>query len=139
MDCAGEPASGADLYEQILREYFADQDLPTFDLILLGLGTDGHTASLFPGTEILDETQRWVAPVYVPALNSWRISLTLPAINAASHVAFLVSGGEKAAVLKHILEYPDELRYPAQKVVPQSALHWFTDQAASRMLNDLTG
>ncbi len=134
MTCSADAQDAADQYEQTLRKHFPDQDFPPFDLILLGLGTDGHTASLFPETEILRETRRWVAPIYVPALESWRISLTLPVINAASHAAFLVSGEEKAPVIQHILEHPEEKRYPAQQIDPQGTLHWFMDQSAGRLL-----
>ena len=133
MACEVDPDQGAESYEQILRDRFMDQAFPCFDLILLGLGEDGHTASLFPGADILEERQRWVAPVFVPHLESWRISLTLPAINAARHVAFLVSGEAKAATLSKILETPTS-NYPANRVAPQGELTWFIDRAAGQLL-----
>lgn len=133
--CTGDPAGGAESYEQTLREHFPDQAFPPFDLILLGLGMDGHTASLFPNTPIMEERVRWVAPVYVPRLESWRVSLTLPAINAAQDVAFLVSGAEKADVIHEILE-PGKTgsNLPAALIQPRRELHWFLDRdAASRL------
>jgi 6-phosphogluconolactonase len=135
MACENDPYAGASNYEDLLRSHFPNQTFPAFDLILLGLGDDGHTASLFPGTDILDEQERWVAPVYVPHLNSWRISLTLPALNAAGKVAFLVAGVGKAATVQKILN-PDGLSesYPAQLIQPIGKLLWLLDQpAASRL------
>ncbi len=134
MACEDDPETGAWRYEQILRSHFPDQAFPQFDLILLGLGDDGHTASLFPDTQILNERERWVAPVYVPRLDSWRISLTLPAINAASTVAFLVSGEAKASILKETLEASGPPTHPAQKVEAQGELHWLIDESAGRLL-----
>lgn len=135
MACEGDPTIGARNYEQTLRSRFSDQALPRFDLILLGLGEDGHTASLFPGSEILEERERWVAPTYVPHLDSWRISLTFPLINAASNVVFLVSGESKATILKEVLAAPAQAIYPAQRVAPQGELLWFIDHAAGQLLN----
>jgi 6-phosphogluconolactonase len=136
MVCEGNPEAGAEKYEHLLRSQFDDRTLPRFDLILLGLGDDGHTASLFPDTAILEERERWVAPVFVPRLNSWRISLTLPAINATAHVAFLVSGAGKSAILKEILESTTPSIYPAQLVAPQGELTWMIDYAAGQHLEN---
>jgi 6-phosphogluconolactonase len=133
MACELDPVAGAETYEQLLRTLFVDQAFPCFDLILLGLGEDGHTASLFPGADILEECYRWVAPVFIPHPESWRISLTLPAINAARHVAFLVSGEAKAATLRKILETPTP-KYPANRIAPQGELTWFIDHAAGKLL-----
>lgn len=135
MACEDDPGAGAERYEELLRSYFADQPFPGFDLILLGLGEDGHTASLFPDTPILEERVRWVAPVYVPRLASWRISLTLPAINSASVIAFLVSGQQKAESLKRMLEPGSQAaNLPAAHIQPQGDLHFFIDRSAGSLL-----
>ena len=133
-----EPAEAAAAYEQELREFFALKpgQMPRFDLILLGLGEDGHTASLFPGTAALDETDRWVAAVYVEKLQSHRLTLTLPVINAAAQVTFLVAGASKAKIVSDILASDSApLDYPAVKVRPvDGRLAWIIDRDAARNL-----
>ncbi len=134
------PAEAARAYERTLRDFFADDDLslpqPRFDLLLLGLGDDGHTASLFPGTAALAETTRWVVENYVPRLDAWRITLTAPAINAAAHVIFLVSGAGKAPALRAVLRGPRQPDvYPAQLIQPSAGhLRWLVDRAAATLL-----
>ncbi len=130
------PDDGAFQYEQTLRTYFNDE-LPRYDLILLGMGDDGHTASLFPGTEVLTEQKRWVAPNHVlTAKQTWRITLTLPVINNASNVMFLVAGIGKAETLKRVLQgdyKPTEL--PSQLIKPTNGnLVWAIDHAAESLL-----
>jgi 6-phosphogluconolactonase len=100
-----EPREAADQYEIELRKFFELRpgDWPRFDLILLGLGEDGHTASLFPGTEALKETGRLVAANYVLKLNAYRLTLTLPVLNHGRCVVFLVAGSSKAAAVKAIV------------------------------------
>ncbi len=99
-----------------------------FDLILLGLGGDGHTASLFPGTAVLDEKERSFVAVYVEQLGSWRLTLTLPTINAARHVVFLVSGGSKAEALARVRSGEG---LPAARVQPAGGeLIWLVDRDA---------
>jgi len=133
-----DPVEAAARYEEQLREFFAQHGggFPVFDLILLGLGEDGHTASLFPGTRALRESARWVAGHYVDAQKGWRITLTPPVINAAHTLVFIVSGAGKAAVLKEILEgplRPDTL--PAQIVRPaDGTLLWMLDREAAALL-----
>ena len=109
---------------------------PPLDLVLLGIGPDGHTASLFPQTKALDETTRWVVPNEVPQLNTRRMTLTVPMINAARSVIFLVAGEKKASLLAEVLygpSQPDQL--PSQLVAPVSGrLTWLVDEAASRKL-----
>ncbi len=109
---------------------------PVFDLVLLGMGPDGHTASLFPGTSALRVTDRWVVanPVDSPVAKgkTTRITLTVPALNAAHHVRFLVAGADKAKVLAEVLEGPRG-RYPSQ-LVEGSDVAWYVDQAAAKEL-----
>ena len=132
------PEQAASAYEASLRSFFSDRERgetpeARFDLVLLGLGDDAHTASLFPGTPALAETERWVAAQYVEKLGVWRLTLTPPAINAASAVQFLATGAGKAAALAAVLAGPrDPHQFPAQFIQPQSgALDWYVDEAAS--------
>jgi 6-phosphogluconolactonase len=133
--------AAASEYEAEIARTFAVQppdEPPAFDLILLGLGTDGHTASLFPYSEALQETRRWVAPNYIPKLKANRLTLTPPILNRASTILFLVSGGEKAAVLQAVLEgSPDPERLPAQLIRSVAGrLVWLVDQAAASRLGE---
>jgi len=110
------------------------QPLPRLDLIFLGLGTDGHTASIFPGSEVLHETKHIVAAPYVEKFKSHRITMTLPLINNGSSVVFLVSGAEKAEIVREVLE--GENNYPAQAVKPtQGELIWMLDKEAAAHLS----
>lgn len=108
--------------------------VPRLDLILLGLGADGHTASIFPGSEVLHETKRLVAAPWVEKLNTYRITMTLPLLNNGASIVFLVSGGEKAQIVKEVLEGPK--KYPAQFVQPTNGeLIWMLDRDAAAELN----
>lgn len=129
------PEAAARAYEALLKSFFAGQP-PSFDLIFLGLGEDGHTASLFPDHEVLKEQVRWAAEVYLAETDLPRVTLTLPLINQAAMVALLVTGAAKARVLKEVLQGPREpRRLPAQLVHPQSgALFWLVDQEAASQL-----
>ncbi|HKG48095.1 MAG TPA: 6-phosphogluconolactonase [Pyrinomonadaceae bacterium] len=125
-------AEAAGDYEQTLMQV-TKQTLPRLDLILLGLGTDGHTASIFPGSEVLHKTRRLVTAPWVEKLQTHRITMTLPLINNATSVVFLVSGAEKAEIVKEVLE--GENKYPAQAVKPtQGELIWMLDEDAARHL-----
>jgi 6-phosphogluconolactonase len=130
-------AAQADAYHDLLKRNLAadDTDVPGFDLVLLGLGGDGHTASLFPGTDILTVNDRWAATVYVPQLDSWRVSLTLPVFNAARHVMVLVSGVDKADIVHDLFtQAPDEPSYPIQRIQPAGEMTWYLDRAATSRL-----
>ncbi len=106
-----------------------------FDLILLGLGPDGHVASLFPGTAILQERTRQVAAVHVDKLNTWRISLTLPVIDNARHIMIFVAGAGKAEIMRQILtEGPRTVPYPVQMIRPVGTFEWYLDAAAAQAL-----
>ncbi len=130
-----EQADGAESYERLLRAFFG-AGVPCFDLVLLGLGPEGHTASLFPGSPALAETARWVVPVEVEQRIRKRVTLTPPVLNAAALVAFLVSGAEKAEALRGVLgdrRAPEE--WPAQIVQPTAGrLLWLLDVDAARLL-----
>ena len=122
-------------YEAALRSFFAlaPGDFPRFDLILLGLGKEGHTASLFPESEVLRERERLVAAPWVEAQKTFRVTLTPPVLNHARRAMFLVSGEEKAEALRAVLEGPREPeRYPAQ-IVEGDRL-WMVDRPAARLL-----
>lgn len=129
------PALAAAQYETELRDFFDDRP-PVFDLILLGLGENAHTASLFPRTPVLDEKKRWVKEVYVAKQDMSRVTLTAPFINQARDVIFLVSGADKALALQSVLEgaYQPH-RLPAQLIRPNGAHPiWLVDKAASHKL-----
>ena len=134
------PGSAAAVYEQTLRRFFSSTPdagaMAHFDLFLLGMGADGHTASLFPGTAALHESVRWVVGHYVEKLGTWRLTLTLPIINAAAQVTFVVSGKSKARMLKTVLaERPQRPVVPAQMVQPRHGrLRWMVDAAAAALL-----
>ena len=126
-------------YEQELREYFrlADGEFPRFDLILLGMGDEGHTLSLFPGTKALHETKRIVTHNWVGKLFTERITLTAPAANNAANLIFMVAGAEKALALKGVLEGPFEPeQLPSQMIRPANGrLFWLVDSAAGGSLS----
>ncbi len=130
-----DPDEAAQAYEDVVREVF-QSPAPSFDLILLGIGDDGHTASLFPGTLALGERDRLVVDNWVPDLQVHRITFTLPLINAAKVVAFLDTDETKAGVLRQVLEpAPGEDMPPAGLVQPSpGVVHWFLTTAAAGRL-----
>ena len=138
------PEASAEAYEKILHDYFplvhthhAD-DVPdntpftTFDLIMLGIGDNSHTLSLFPHQPIIFEDQKWVDSFYLDEQSMYRVTLTHPVANHSACVMFLVAGAGKAEAVKHILkdEY-NPAEYPAQIIKPKGELHWFLDEAAA--------
>jgi 6-phosphogluconolactonase len=131
-------AEAASDYERRLREYFGTPmgEFPRFDLVLLGMGPDGHTASLFPGTKALDERERLVVSNWVGKLYTDRITLTALVLNHAAQVMFLVSGADKAPALKAVLEGPCEpAQLPAQLIRPvDGRLLWLIEATAASML-----
>jgi 6-phosphogluconolactonase len=120
--------SGAWQYERELREVIGGDGIPRFDLIWLGMGADGHTASLFPGTAALDERQRLVVANWVPSLDAWRMTLTYPVLNAAREAMFVVTGAEKAPALASVRSGSDE--HPAARVHARRTV-WLVDEAAA--------
>ena len=141
------PEASAAAYEKILHQYFplvhthhAD-DVPdntphtTFDLVILGMGDDGHTLSLFPGKPVIHEEEKWATAFYLDAQSMYRITLTHPVVNHSACVMFMATGSGKAKVLKEVLKgnYNPDL-YPSQIIKPKGELHWFTDEAAAKEL-----
>lgn len=130
-----DPETAARKYEELLRENFdlRPGEIPRFDFMLLGLGEDGHTASIFPGSPVIAEKNRLVADVYVPERKADRITLTLPVINNSRLCAFMVNGADKHAPLSKTLNLLAEPTLPAQLVRPRAGdLIWITDEAAAK-------
>lgn len=130
------PEQAAKAYETELRDFFGDGGLPELDLIMLGIGGDGHTASLFPNTPALDVRDRLAAANPVQKLETVRLTLTAPVINAARAVVFAVAGEDKAEALKEILEGDASPRdYPAKLIQPAGGPVWMVDQTAASRLS----
>jgi len=132
-----DAAAAAAQYDAQLRTFFRlkPEELPRFDLILLGIGPDGHTASLFPDSEGLKEQSRLVIANWVDKFKTYRISFTFPVLNNAAEVMFLASGPDKAGMVRQVLEGKSSPPYPAQQVQPENGkLLWMLDQAAAKHL-----
>ena len=129
-------AEAAADYENTVRKFFdlRKNEFPVFDLVLLGLGPDGHTASLFPDSAGLQEQSRLVVANWVEKFKTDRITFTFPVLNRATDAMFLVSGSEKAEVVHEILEGHRQPPYPAQLIQPQGRLLWMLDEAAGSLL-----
>lgn len=130
-----KPEEFARQYEQLLLNHFGT-DAPQFDLILLGMGDDGHTASLFPGTDVLHETERWVQAYYLEPQSMYRVTLTAPLINQARNICFMTFGSNKAKALYEVLggEQNPEL-YPSQLIQPVNGeVLWLVDESAAALL-----
>ena len=127
----GAPADAAAAYERVLKSYYGSENLdparPLFDIQILGLGPDGHTASLIPGTSVLEERRRWVAEV-TGGRPEPRITLTYPALESSRHTAFLVAGADKRETLSRALAGDEAL--PAARIHPVGEVIWFVDEAA---------
>ncbi|MBC8155207.1 MAG: 6-phosphogluconolactonase [Bacteroidetes bacterium] len=131
-----DPDASMVAYDKILHQYF-DGHETTFDLALMGMGDDGHTLSLFPGTPVIHEANDWTAAFFLPAQDMYRLTVTAPVVNRAAAVTFLLTGSGKAHALREILEgdyQPDT--YPSQVIKPANGnLHWFVDAAAAELLD----
>lgn len=133
---------GARDYEAHLKEFFGLKDFPIFDLVLLGMGEDGHTASLFPGSKWLNDTKRLVIPVHLKNPNLDRVTLTLPVLNHARNILFLVTGHSKAKVLAEVMTVKSHRHpYPAARIHPiHGRLLWFIDpESSSKLRSDNWG
>ena len=136
MDTTLSPAKAALAYKAKLDQHFNGEEI-VFDLILLGMGDDAHTASIFPGTDLVHNQEETVTAVWVEKLNTYRISFTAQLINKAKNIAFITFGDNKAAALKHVIgdEEKNFELYPAQLINPINGnLDWFVDEAAERNL-----
>lgn len=128
------PKSAADDYNNTLNSFF-DYHEKIFDLIILGMGTDGHTASLFPGSDALREESCWVVHSFISQLDSWRITLTFPAIDLARKIIVLVVGEKKAEILKTVLE-EDKINFPIKKISSSNnEITWIVDHKAGKLLS----
>jgi 6-phosphogluconolactonase len=131
------PEEAAGEYEEDLKRHIGEKGTPRLDLILLGLGEDGHTASLYPGSASLSETEHLVLPVFAEATMNWRVTLTLPVLNNALRIVFLVSGRPKAGIVREILGQGRKDRYPAGRVAPsQGSITWLLDKDAASGLEE---
>ena len=138
VDTTLAPEKAAIEYKKAIDKHFNGEDL-AFDLILLGMGDDAHTASIFPSTTLVKDNEVNIASVFVEKLNTYRISFTAPLINKADNVAFLVFGENKAEALKHVIGDQDKNfdLYPSQLIDPiDGKLTWFTDEAATKLLEE---
>ncbi len=137
IECAESPPDAAQRYESLLQAFFAGGP-PRLDIIFLGLGENGHTASLFPFSPALAEQVRWISDVYIADQNIYRVTMTAPLINQARSVIFIVSSQSKAKVLQEVLEGPrDPMRLPAQLIEPEphgGEIYWLVDKPAASML-----
>jgi 6-phosphogluconolactonase len=133
-----EPEQAAAEYNEAIKAHFKDADV-SFDLILLGMGDDAHTASLFPKTSVLEVQEAGVASVYVEKLSTYRISFTAGLINKAKNVAFLVFGESKAEAVQHVLNGDEKntTLYPSQLIAPNNGtLTWFLDDQAASLIEN---
>lgn len=132
------PVAAAQAYEKTLNSVCRPDrgQLPSLDLVMLGMGTDGHTASLFPETGALDERQSSVVANWVPKLNTHRVTFTYPLINSAKEILFISGGAEKAGMLRNVLRgHSGTTRYPSEEIRPTGGkLVWMIDEPASTLL-----
>lgn len=130
------PVDAAAEYDRALRSFAATRSGPVFDLVFLGMGSDGHVASLFPDSIAIREQEKWAIPAYSVALDSWRVTMTPAALSNARDVVFLVTGSGKAEALARTLEGPRDVnRFPAQAIAPASGnVRWIVDSYAADKL-----
>ena len=135
VDTSVDPKSAAEKYGEVVRSFFKGEDV-RFDLVLLGLGDNSHTASLFPYTPVLNDTTPAVKEVFLEDQKVYRITLNAPMINNAYRIAFLVYGEGKAEAVHHVLEDKQDINnFPAQLIKPANAdVQWFLDKAAAAKL-----
>ncbi len=135
MDTRLASEEAAEKYEQILYQYFAGRAY-SFDIVMLGMGDDAHTLSLFPGKAVINENHKWVIAFYLEEQKMNRITLTAPVVNNADAVCFLVAGKSKAPALKEVLHGKKNImKYPSQRIQPVNGeLHWFVDKEAAELL-----
>lgn len=137
-------AGEAEDLDEVCRQYSAElarvlqpqkDEFPRLDMVILGMGPDGHTASLFPSSEALEEKTLWVRPNYIEKLKMHRLTLTFPVLNAAREVLILIAGADKAETVRKALEGPPG-QFPVQRIDPVNGrLNWFLDEAAARLLS----
>jgi len=140
MHGESEPEIAARDYERQIRSFFqTENSMPSFDFVFLGLGEDCHTASLFPGTEAVNRMDRLVVSNYVQKLRATRLTMTVPLLNQASNVVFLISGESKVKALQTTLQGDhDPQKYPAQAIRPQKGeLYFYVDQSAAKLLENV--
>ena len=131
------PEQAAAAYQTILKAFLAlnEDKQPVFDLVLLGLGSDGHIASLFPETDILEVTDKSAAAVWVEKNKSWRISITFPVINCAENVWLMVTGEGKNDIVDRVFNYPSITNpLPVERLKPKNGVTWYLDQAAANWI-----
>jgi 6-phosphogluconolactonase len=132
-----EPQAAARAYAGVLRDSLARFQgrprPPRFDLLLLGVGIDGHIASLFPGSPLLNEREEWVGAAYIEHLRAWRISLTYPILNMARHTLLIVTGAAKAGIVRRVLRGQDRGAepLPVERLAPEGGVEWFLDREAA--------
>lgn len=131
-----DPKVAAKEYEATLHQYFKGEET-TFDLVLLGMGDDGHTLSLFPGTPIIHEKKKWADAFFLEAQDMYRITLTAPVVNQSACIVFLATGDNKAMTLHEVIEGAYNVdKFPSQIIKPVNGeLHWFVDEAAAAALD----
>ncbi len=133
-----EPEQAVQHYTNELKQHITStsKGFPVLDLMLQGLGPDGHTASLFPGTPVLEVIDQLVTAVYVEKMDSWRVSVTFPVLNAAQNLLFLVAGAGKAEIIKDIFQRSNNTRqlYPVEMLNSTGSVEWFLDEAAAKLI-----